>query len=134
MSDYVVQVDLMGTRRKRNRPDMGLIAHRYTLDLMGNHQWLQIRSWASDLRMAKQIPYEWQTDEWYRMKMAVQVEDEKAVVKGKVWKRDEQEPREWTLTAEDPLPNRHGSPGIYGYSAAEIYYDNLIVTSGESAK
>ena len=134
MSDYVVQVDLMGTRRKRNRPDMGLIAHRYTLDLMGNHQWLQIRSWASDLRMAKQIPYEWQTDEWYRMKMAVQVADEKAVVKGKVWKRDEQEPREWTLTAEDPLPNRHGSPGIYGYSAAEIYYDNLIVTSGESAK
>ena len=28
---------------------------------------------------------------------------------------------------EDPLPIREGSPGIYGYSPAEIYYDNLKV-------
>ena len=134
MAGYTIQVDLMGKQRKRNRPDMGLIANRYTLDMMGNHQWLQIRSWASDLRMSQQIPFEWQTDEWYRMKMAVDVEATKAVVKGKVWKRGEPEPAAWTITAEDPLPNRHGSSGLYGYSAGEIYYDNLVVTTTEGVK
>ena len=42
MSNYTIQVDLLGTKNKRRRPDMGLIANRYTLDMMGNHQRLQI--------------------------------------------------------------------------------------------
>lgn len=127
MKDYQIQVDLMGTKVKRRLPDMGLIANRYTLDMMGRHQRLQIRSWASDLRMAKTIDFPWETDVWYTMKMMVEVMDDKAVIRGKVWRTGEPEPAEWTITAEDPLPNREGSPGIYGYSATEIYYDNLKV-------
>ena len=30
-------------------PDLGLINGGYTLDLMGNHQRLQLRTWASEL-------------------------------------------------------------------------------------
>ena len=45
MENYQIQVDLMGTRNKRRLPDMGLIANRYTLDMQGRHQRLQIRSW-----------------------------------------------------------------------------------------
>ena len=127
MKDYQIQVDLMGTRNKRRLPDLGLIANRYTLDMMGRHQRLQIRSWASDLRMAKTIDFAWEMDVWYTMKMMVEVTDDKAVIRGKVWRRGEPEPAEWTITAEDPLPNSEGSPGIYGYSATEIYYDNLKV-------
>ncbi len=127
MKNYQIQVDLMGTKYKRRLPDLGLIANRYTLDMMGRHQRLQIRSWASDLRMAKQIDFPWETDVWYTMKMMVEIMDDKAVIRGKVWRTGESEPEEWTITAEDPLPNREGSPGIYGYSATEIYYDNLKV-------
>ena len=127
MENYQIQVDLMGTKNKRRLPDMGLIANRYTLDMQGRHQRLQIRSWASDLRMAKTIDFSWDTDVWYTMKMMVEVLDDKAVIRGKVWRAGEMEPAEWTITAEDPLPNREGSPGIYGYSATEIYYDNLKV-------
>ena len=127
MKNYQIQVDLMGTKDKRRLPDMGLIANRYTLDMQGRHQRLQIRSWASDLRMAKTIDFEWKTDVWYTMKMMVEVIDDKAVIRGKVWRTGEPEPAEWTITAEDPLPNREGSPGIYGYSATVIYYDNLKV-------
>ncbi|MCG9131510.1 serine/threonine protein kinase, partial [Candidatus Poribacteria bacterium] len=76
---------------------------------------------------AKTIDFSWETDVWYTMKMMVEVLDDKAVIRGKVWRRDEPEPAEWTITAEDPLPNREGSPGIYGYSATELYYDNLKV-------
>ena len=127
MKDYQIQIDLMGTKNKRRLPDMGLIANRYTLDMQGRHQRLQIRSWASDLRMAKTIDFAWETDVWYTMKMAVEIMEDKAVIRGKVWRMAEPEPEEWTITAEDPLPNREGSPGIYGYSATDIYYDNLKV-------
>ena len=127
MKDYQIQVDLMGTKDKRRLPDMGLIANRYTLDMMGRHQRLQIRSWASDLRMAKTIDFAWETDVWYTMKMTVETTTDKAIIRGKVWRRGEPEPEAWTITTEDPLPNREGSPGIYGYSATEIYYDNLKV-------
>ena len=131
MRGYAVQADLMGTWDKRRRPDMGLIANRYTLDMMGNHQQLQIRSWASDLRMAVTSPFDWEPDVWYTMKMEVEVEDDVAIVRGKVWPRNEEEPGEWTITARDPLPNREGSPGLYGYSPAEIHYDNVKVWAGD---
>lgn len=127
MKDYEIQIDLMGTKDKRRLPDMGLIANRYTLDMQGRHQRLQIRSWASDLRMAKTIDFAWETDVWYTMRMKVEVVNDKAMIYGKVWRTSELEPDEWTITAEDPLPNREGSPGIYGYSATVIYYDNLKV-------
>jgi hypothetical protein len=100
--------------------------------MMGNHQRLQIRSWASDLRMAKTIDFSWDPEVWYTVKMRVDVEDDLALVKGKIWRRGDPEPATWTLTAEDPLPNRTGSPGIYGYSAADIKYDNLKVWETES--
>jgi outer membrane protein assembly factor BamB len=127
MSGYTVQVDVMGTKPKRNLPDMGLIANRYTLEMQGNHQRLQVLSWRSDLRMAKSVDLKWEPNIWYTMKMTVELVNDKAVVKGKVWQRDTPEPDGWTITVEDPLPNREGSPGIYGYSPAEIYYDNLRV-------
>ena len=129
MKNYTIQADLMGAKKRRRRPDMGLIANRYTLDLMGNHQWLQVRSWASDLRMAKTVDFQWEPDVWYTMVMSVEVAGDRAVVRGKVWRRGEPEPEAWTITAEDPLPNREGSPGLYGYSPVEIYYDNLKVVS-----
>jgi len=127
MNDYQIQVDVMGTRDKRRVPDMGLIANRYTLDMQGRQQRLQIRSWASDLRMAKTIPFSWETDVWYTMKMKVEINDNKALIYGKVWRTGDDEPEEWTIKTEDPLPNREGSPGIYAYSVSEIYYDNLKV-------
>ena len=127
MKNYTVQVDLLGTKPKRNLPDMGLIANRYTLEMQGNHQRLQVLSWRSDLRMAKWVKFKWEPNVWYTMKMTVEIVDDTAHVKGKVWTRGEPEPEEWTITVEDPLPNREGSPGIYGYSPAEIYYDNLKV-------
>ena len=124
---YTIQADLLGTKERRYVPDMGLIANRYTLDMMGYHQQLQIRTWAAELRMAKTVPFAWETGVWYTMKMQVEIEGDTAHIRGKVWPRDEPEPATWTIQAVDPLPNRSGSPGLYGYSPAEIYYDNLKV-------
>ena len=107
---------------KRFRPEI-------TLDLMGNHQRLEIRSWASALRMAKKIDFEWQPNLWYRMKLRVDIDGDRALVRGKVWPKSESEPEEWQISAEDPLPIRQGSPGLYGYSPTPVYFDNVKVTS-----
>ncbi len=124
---YTIQADLLGTKKRRAIPDMGLISHRYTLDLMGYHQQLQIRTWAAELRMAHTVPFAWEPGVWYTMKMQVEIAGDKAHIRGKVWPRDEPEPATWSIQAADPRPNRSGSPGLYGYSPAEIYYDNLKV-------
>lgn len=126
-SDYTVQADVLGTPYKRRRPDLGIINAGYTLDLQGNSQKLQIRSWAAEMRMAQDVPFAWDLETWYTLKLEVRVRDGKAIVRGKVWKRDDPEPEDWTLTAEDPFPVTAGSPGLIGYAPSEVYYDNLKV-------
>ena len=128
MSGYTVQADMLATEKGRRKADMGLVNSGYILDLQGNHQRLQVRSWSAELRMAKTLDFSWETNTWYTMKMRVDQEGEKAVIRGKVWKRGEEEPAAWSITAEDPHPIPSGSPGLYGYSPVDIYYDNLLVT------
>ena len=130
-SGYVIEADLLGTEQKRRMPDMGLVSHRYTMALMGNRQQLTIRTWLSEFeRFSKVIKFRWDPDVWYRVKMQVDLEPEggEGTVRGKVWKKGEPEPAEWTIEAVDPIPHRNGSPGIYGYSSAEILYDNVSIT------
>lgn len=128
LSNYTVEADVMGTVKGRKRPDVGLINSGYTMDLQGIHQKLQIRSWTSDLRIEKSAPFAWEPGVWYTMKLRVDQQGDRALVRGKVWKKGEPEPADWLVTVEDPHPIRQGSPGLYGYSAAELYYDNVKVT------
>jgi outer membrane protein assembly factor BamB len=128
-SDYTIMADLKATRDGRKIGDVGVINSGYTMELMGGHQRLQIRSWPSALRMMHQIDFEWEPDVWYRMKLAVHDENGQAVIRGKVWKTDAEEPSDWSITTQDPLPIEQGSPGLAGYSPAPVYYDNVEVTS-----
>ena len=125
---YVIEADVKGSERRRRMPDIGLVSHRYTIALMGNTQKLMIRTWLSELeRFSKIVRFRWDPDIWYRMKVQVDEKGDAAVIRAKVWKRDEAEPAEWSIEAEDAIPHRHGAPGIYGYSSADILYDNISV-------
>jgi outer membrane protein assembly factor BamB len=129
-SGYVIEADLMGTEARRRMPDMGLVSHRYTLDLMGNSQQLMLRTWPSEpQRFSKTVPYKWEPNVWYHMKFVVEPSGSKAVLRGKVWKKGEAEPAAWTIEAEDAPAHVNGSPGIYGYSTTDIFYDNVKVTA-----
>ena len=127
---YDIEAELMSKEQRRRIADMGLVSHRYTLAMMGNAQSLMIRTWLSELeRFSKEVPLEWDPDVWYRMKLRVEPRDDGSTsIRGKVWPKDEDEPAEWTIEAVDAIGHDHGSPGIYGYSSADIYYDNLKVT------
>ena len=65
------------------------------------------------------------------MKLRVDVHEDKAVVRGKVWPKDGKAPEDWTITVEDPLPIASGSPGLVSYSPAVAYFDNVRVTRNE---
>ena len=115
-------------------PDMAIIAQRYTLDLMGSHQQLQIRSWTAQLenRFAKNAHYAWKPDVWYTIKLRASTDGDKARLQGKVWERGGKEPEEWTVDAVDEVGNLVGSPGLFGNAGdAEIFVDNITVTPNE---
>ena len=136
LSEYTIAADVRGARDNDKLPDIGLTAHGYVLDLMGQSQQLQIRTWSAQLRMAETINFPWKENTWYRMKFRAEIESEPpasvTVLKGKVWPRDEPEPKEWTITARDESPNLNASPGLYGNAKdAEIYIDNVEVTANE---
>ena len=135
LHDYTIQADVRGSKKQTlegfKRPDIGLIAQRYTLDLMGNSQQLQIRSWTAQLqnRFAVTVPFAWEPDTWYVLKFRAATDGGKAVLQGKAWKRGEPEPTEWTITGTDEAGNLNGSPGLFGNASdAEITYDNISVT------
>ncbi|MBW3542708.1 MAG: PQQ-binding-like beta-propeller repeat protein [Planctomycetes bacterium] len=127
-SGYTVQADVLGAERDGQLPDIGLIGQRYAIVLMGNSQQLQIRTWHPQLRMAETVAQNWEPFTWYTLKLQASVENGQAVLRGKLWPKDGQEPAEWLIEATDPAPNRNGSPGLFGDATpAEIFYDNLRV-------
>ena len=115
---------------KARMPDMGLIAQRYTLDLMGAAQQLQLRSWPPQVAtyFSKTIPFPWEAGRWYTMKLEARTNGAAATLRGKVWPRGEPEPSTWTIEATHAAGNLQGSPGFFGNSKdSEIYIDNVTV-------
>ncbi|HXV76882.1 MAG TPA: hypothetical protein VD788_11265, partial [Candidatus Polarisedimenticolaceae bacterium] len=131
MTGYTIQADVRGGKQGRRLTDIGLINNGYTLDLQGNLQKLEVRSWPAERRMAQAIDFAWEPDTWYTMRMRVEITGDKGVIYGKVWPRGAEEPGEWTIRTEDPLPIPTGSAGLIGYSPADIYYDNIKVVVNE---
>jgi outer membrane protein assembly factor BamB len=133
LHDYTIQADFLATEKMGRLPDVGLINQRYTLDLQGSQR-LQLRSWTArlELRFAKTMDFPWKHNVWYTMKFQSLNQNGKAVLRGKVWPRDEQEPAEWQIEAADETPNTTGSPGLFGNASdAEFFIDNVQVTANQ---
>ncbi|GJM24416.1 MAG: serine/threonine protein kinase [Phycisphaerae bacterium] len=137
---YTVQCDLMGkSKKKRFKPDMGLINSRYRLIAMGVGKKLRVESWAPLPRIRHDVKFQYDPDKWYTMKFEVRPDGDKAHLRGKIWPRGEAEPVEWLIDVVDSCPNTEGSPGLYAYSTnttsksdgPENYYDNFKVTNNE---
>ncbi len=119
---------------KARMPDIGLVAQRYTLDMMGASQQLQLRSWPPQVAtyFSKTIPFAWEAGRWYTMKLEARTQGAAAVLRGKVWPRGEQEPAAWTIEAVHEAGNLQGSPGFFGNSKdSEISIDNVSVETAQ---
>ena len=130
LHDYTIQAEFKSSIKNGKVADVGLVNQRYTLALMGAHQKLQIRSWVSrvELRFAKTIEFAWQPDKWYTLKFQSENKSDRVVLRGKVWLKGTEEPKDWTIEAADLTPNTIGSPGLFGNANdAEILIDNISV-------
>ena len=77
------------------------------------------------------IAANWEPNVWYRLKLAVEVNGGKTMVRGKWWERSKPEPKDWALEVEDPRPNAEGAAALFADARApeaEIHYDNVVVT------
>jgi len=124
-----VQADIKAGLQDNKVPDFGIIAQGYTFFVEGQIKRMQIQSWmAHDKRSFAAQPFTLEPNVWYTMKLRAESSADKALLRAKLWKRDDKEPADWTLELVDPQPNVTGSPGMYGDSTnAEIYIDNVSV-------
>lgn len=140
-TDYTIESDVLGKKVAGGLPDMGVVANRYTFFLAGDAQQLRIISWEGLLRIDKSIAFAWKEDVWYRLKLSVKVEGDKAVIRAKVWERGKEEPANWTLEAEDPVANKEGCAALFAEvppdtikppkTGAEVFFDNVVVKPNE---
>src|SRR4029079_10093551 len=113
LHDYTVQADFKAAAVNDKLPDVGVIAQGYTLEVSGENRWLKLMSWiAHDKRYQKEIPFKLEPDVWYTLKLRAENSAGKAVLQGKIWKRGEQEPKDWTIELVDLAPNKTGAPGL----------------------
>jgi len=126
--NYTVEADVLGTQKRRQQGDAGVIAQRYVLAIYGNSQMLHLEPWQPETARTVSIPFAWKKDTWYRLKLQVEnLPDGKVRARGKAWLATENEPSAWMIERIDPIPNRQGAPGVFGNALAEIYFDNLKV-------
>jgi outer membrane protein assembly factor BamB len=139
LTNYTIEAEIMGNQARKDLPDAGIVANRYTLMLRGNDQELQLVSWDAlppSGRIGKSVAFPWKPGSWYHLKLTLHSEGDKTFIRGKAWPRGEKEPDKWTVEIEDPIPNRQGSPALYGYGTgilekeigAESFFANVRIT------
>lgn len=127
-SNLTVEADVRGREQRRQRGDTGIINQRYIMTLFGNAQKLELHPWQAADEMTVRVPFEWNADTWYRMKLRVEnLADGNVHVRGKVWPAGEPEPDAWTIEKIDTIGHTHGAPGIYADGISDVYFDNVKV-------
>jgi outer membrane protein assembly factor BamB len=134
LSNYTIEADVRALERRRQIGDVGVVAQRYELVLFGNHQELHLQPWQPETSRTVKIPFKWEKDAWYTIKLEVQsLDGSKVRARGKVWPKGQPEPATWTIERVDPIGSHKGSPGLYADApsrvggGSELYYDNIKV-------
>ncbi len=127
-ANYTVEADVRGVEMRRQRGDIGLINQRYVMVLFGNSQHLELHPWQAADEMTVRVPFAWDVNAWYRMKLRVENRpDGTTLVQGKVWPAGRAEPGAWTIQKTDTIPHRKGAPGLYADGISDMFFDNLRV-------
>jgi outer membrane protein assembly factor BamB len=132
-SDYTIEADVRAMEKRRQVGDIGVVAQRYELVLFGN-QHLDLQPWQPEIKRTAHVPFKWDKDTWYTMKLEVQtMGGGKVRARGKVWPKGQPEPTAWSVERIDPIGNLKGSPGLYADApsaaggGSELYWDNIKV-------
>ena len=129
-SDYTFQADVRAPTRRRQMADVGITAQTYSLVLYGTTQKLKLEPWEPEIERSVTIPFSWEPDTWYRMKVRVEnMPDGQVHIQGKAWRVGEDEPANWLIDQVDPIGNREGAPGLFLDAEYGAYLDNFALTA-----
>lgn len=131
-SNYTFEADVRAPTRRRQMGDVGITAQRYTLVLYGNAGRLKLEPWEPETTRTVSVPFPWEADTWYRLKLRVEnLPDGQVRAQGKAWKVGEAEPAAWMIDKTDPIGNREGAPGLFIDAQFGAYLDNLVITQNQ---
>ena len=131
-SNYTFQADVRAAERRRQMADVGITAQRYSLVLYGTNQRLKLEPWEPETDRTVTVPFAWQADTWYRLKLRVEnLPDDQVRVRGKAWPVGETEPTAWIIDRTDPIGHRQGSPGLFLDAQFGAYLDNFVLTENQ---
>jgi outer membrane protein assembly factor BamB/dienelactone hydrolase len=133
LANYTVEADVSTRDQRRQMGDAGVVAQRYQLVLFGNAQKLELQSWQPETARTVHQNFAWKADTWYRLKLRVDKEGNTVRARGKAWLAADPEPEAWMLERADPIPNLHGSPGLYADATVEVSLDNVKVYANGAA-
>jgi dienelactone hydrolase len=127
LANYTIEADVLAHEQRRQMGDAGVVAQRYQLVLFGNSQKIELQSWQPETARTAHASFAWKPETWYRLKLRVEKEGAIVHARGKAWPTGEPEPDAWTIERTDPIPNLHGSPGLYADAPFEVDFDNVKV-------
>ena len=128
-SNYTMQADLRTPTRRRQMGDIGIVAQTYGLILYGTSQQLKIEPWEPETERTVKMPFKWDADTWYRLKLQVENLPNGSVrARGKAWPAAQPEPAAWTIEKIDPIGNRQGAPGFFIDAEFGASIDNVSIT------
>jgi outer membrane protein assembly factor BamB len=131
-SDYTFQADVRAAERRRQMADVGITAQRYSLVLYGTNQRLKLEPWEPETARTVTVPFAWQPDTWYRLKLRVEnLPNDQVRVRGKAWAVGDTEPADWIIDRTDPVGNHQGSPGLFLDAQFGVYLDNFVLTENQ---
>ncbi|MBI3405924.1 MAG: PQQ-binding-like beta-propeller repeat protein [Acidobacteria bacterium] len=135
LSNYTIEADVRSPIRRRQQGDIGVVAQGFQLLLFGSHQKLDIQSWQPEVERIASVPFEWQPDTWYHLKLRVEnLPDGSVRAQGKAWPTGTPEPGKWTVERVDPIGPRSGSPGLFGSAPFEMLFDDVKVYANSASK
>lgn len=131
-SNYTFEADVRASTRRRQMGDVGITAQRYSLVLYGNSQRLKLEPWEPETARTVTVPFTWQPDMWYRLKLRVEnLPNGQVRARGKTWPVGGAEPAAWMIDKVDPIGNRQGAPGLFLDAQFGAYLDNFTLTSNQ---
>jgi outer membrane protein assembly factor BamB len=131
-SNYTFEADIQAPERRRQMSDVGITAQRYSLVLYGTTQQLKLEPWEPETARTVTVPFSWEPDTWYRLKLRVEnLPDGQVRARGKAWPVGQPEPAEWLIDKTDPIGNREGAPGLFLNATHGAYLDNFSLTRNQ---
>jgi hypothetical protein len=91
---------------------------------------LKLEPWEPETVRTVSVPFAWNADAWYHLKLRVENLPNGAVrARGKAWAAGQAEPAAWMIDKTDPIGNRQGAPGVFAFAPFGAYLDNLKIAA-----